>query len=118
VGNGFVAGEFERAERAFTGWMISVFIGNLILARGGGLTRLLQSERDEGNETHEDAETAEFAEKRGEPQPRLADQTWALQRKSESCAQALKGPCTGGQFCRGTLGEFGVKDKQGMLQYH
>jgi len=34
VGNGFVAGELEGAGEGFCGWMVSVFIGDLILAWG------------------------------------------------------------------------------------
>src|SRR5216684_9047448 len=96
-------GSSRGPEMALAGWMVSVFIGNLILAWGGVATGFLQSERGEGELAPRpnrgqtpDAKSAEFAEKKGESQPPLADRTWGLQRKSESFALALKGGLYGG----------------------
>jgi hypothetical protein len=55
----------------------------------------------------EDAEIAEFAERRGEPKSTFAGRPGAYVVKARAPLSHSKRACTAGQFCRGTLGNFG-----------
>src|SRR5580692_385102 len=92
-------GSSSGPERAFAGWMVSVFIGGSILAWG----------HLECGPTGRPAFEVTAL-------PQNDHFGSGLTRKSESFALALKRACTGGQFFRGTLEEFRVKDMEGRLR--
>ena len=95
--------------------MISVFIGDLILAWGKGGARLPAVGKRRGKINAEAAESAKFAEERGDGNSNFRTGS-GLDRKSVRFALTLNRHCTRGQFYRGTLLEFGVKDKEGRLR--
>src|SRR6266404_590506 len=92
-------GSSRGPERAFAGWMVSVFIGNSILAWG-------------------DLECGGSATAFGiaAAASKGSCGRHSIHRKSGSGAPALQRACTRGQFFRGTPAEIRVKDKEGRLR--
>jgi hypothetical protein len=109
VGDGFVAGKFERAGKGLC-WLNDFGLHwrfNFSMGQGGA--RLPAVGKRRGKINAEAAESAKFAEERGDGNSNFRTGS-GLDRKSVRFALTLNRHCTRGQFYRGTLGEFGVKD--------